>query len=100
LSGKKTFQPHPAIANSQWVIATERQQQERLHELLFKRKKSSKKKRKDTSLQALSQSPLLFPIDYGINTAQPYSPFLYSVSFWKKFAATLPVYFLFFPFFF
>jgi len=43
---QKASQPLPAIANSQWVSATQRQQQERIHDLFFKRKKAAKKKEK------------------------------------------------------
>jgi len=64
------------------------------------KRKSGQKKEKDTLLQAARKTFFIFPKAYGINTAQPHSPIIYSVSFWKKFAATSTQYFLFFLFFF
>ena len=44
--------------------------------LSFKRKKQYKKKEKVRSCKPPAQSQLLFPKDYGINTAQPHSSHL------------------------
>jgi len=56
--------------------------------ILFKRKKTAKKKEKILRCNPPHIAFFIFPKAYGINTAQPHSPFIYSVSFWKKFAAT------------